>query len=119
MLIMRRTNPTDYLDNYYYDLGNPLGGEECNLARKRAFSVILPFLMKQELTERQYICLKYKYDSGKSQEEIARLLNLSQPTVSRHIKSAKEIINNNLKYCYAAVTAAISEYERLEKSCGY
>lgn len=105
--IIRRTE-LDYLENYYY------GAERAESdVRKKAFSLLLPFIMKQELTERQYICIKYKYDSGKSQEEIARLMNLSQPTVSRHINSAKRILNRYLKYCYAAVTAALAEYEKL------
>ena len=68
--------------------------------------------MENELTERQSVCLRYKYISGKSQQEIAKTLKLSQPTVSRHISAAKDIVNNNLKYCYAALSAALNEYDR-------
>ena len=108
----------DYVEDYYYRLGCvPSGGADFDCARRKAFSKILPYIMKQELSERQYICIKYKYDCGKSQEEIAHMLKLSQPTVSRHISSAKKVINNSLMYCNAAVTAALNEYERLERSC--
>ena len=107
----------DYVEDYYYEIGSvPSGGKEFDSARRKAFSLILPFILK-ELSERQYICLKYKYELGKSQEEIAKILKLSQPTVSRHISSGKKAVNDKLRYCNAAVTAALNEYERLERSC--
>ena len=108
----------DYVADYYYEIGSvPSGGADFDCARRKAVSLILPFILKEELSERQYICLKYKYELGKSQEEIAEILKLSQPTVSRHISSGKKAVNNKLKYCNAAVTAALNEYERLERSC--
>lgn len=53
-----------------------------------------------------------KYINGKTQKEIANLMKLSQPTVSRHINAAKEILNNSLKYCYIALEKGIDEYEK-------
>ena len=69
--------------------------------------------MNNELTQKQSVCLRYKYINNKNQAEIAEILQLSQPTVSRHISTAKEIMNNSLQYCYIALTKAIDEYERL------
>lgn len=77
-----------------------------------AFSKVIPLLMKEELTPRQSVCLQMKYVNHKSQNEIAELLKLSQPTVSRHITTAKETMNKHLQYCYAAVSAALDEYDR-------
>ena len=41
------------------------------------------------------------------------MLHLSQPTVSRHIAGAKEIVNNKLKYCHIAVASGLNEFEKL------
>lgn len=81
-------------------------------AVRKAISLILPLILENELTERQSVCFKYRYLSGKNQQEIASILKLSQPTVSRHISAAKDIVNNKLKYCYAALSAALDEYDR-------
>ncbi len=103
----------DFVDDYYYDIGIT-GCEEADKARakRKAFESVVPLIMKNELTPQQSICLRYKYINGKSQTEIARLLKLSQPTVSRHINAAKNVMNNSLKYCYIALSKGIDEYER-------
>ena len=80
-------------------------------ARLTALKKVLPLIIENELTERQKICLKYMYISGKSQSEIASELKLSQPTVSRHINTAKNIVNSELKYCYFAVSTALESYD--------
>jgi RNA polymerase sigma factor (sigma-70 family) len=104
----------DFIDGYYYDKTKNIGdGYDKERAKKKAFSVLLPLIMQNELTERQNICLKYKYINNKSQTEIAEILKLSQPTVSRHIATAKEIVNNKLKYCYLALSKGLDEYEKL------
>ena len=103
----------DFIEDYYYETESyNSSGFDRERAQKKAFSAVLPLIMKNELTERQSVCLKYKYISGKSQQEIADLLHLSQPTVSRHINAAKDIVNNKLKYCYAAVSTALTEYDK-------
>ena len=109
---MKNNLSTDFIDNYYF--GRDINGEtDYDRARNKAFSIILPVIIETELTERQAVCLKYKYIMQKSQLEIAELMHLSQPTVSRHISVAKDIVNNKLRYCYAAVTAALMEYDRV------
>ena len=74
-------------------------------------------IMKNELTQRQNMCLRYKYINHKTQSEIADILKLSQPTVSRHISTAKDIVNKNLKYCYVALSKCLDEYDRLNNLC--
>ncbi len=108
----------DYVNCYYNGLGSfRADGCDYEKALNKSFSFVLPFIMKQKLTERQYLCIKYRYESEMSQRDIAEKLKVSQSTVSRHIISAKKILNSELKYCYAAVTAALGEYERLGQSC--
>ena len=102
----------DLIEDYYYHLEGADDLSDAQRARRRAFSLVLPVIIENELTQRQRICLSYKYVSGKSQQEIASIVKLSQPTVSRHINSAKEIVNNKLKYCYAALAAGLEEYDK-------
>ncbi len=72
----------------------------------KAVSNVLPIIIKNELTPRQSLCLRMFYIHGKSQIEIARELKLSQPTVSRHIKTARDITNKYLNYCTYSVKKA-------------
>lgn len=67
---------------------------------------VLPLILKNELTERQSLCMRLFYVHGKSQREIARQLGVSQPTVCRHIVTGKAVTNKILKYCTIAVTNA-------------
>ena len=101
----------DYIDEIYngccYDNTE---GYDRGRARLYALKKVLPHIMDNELTERQRVCLKFKYVHNKKQDEIAELLKLSQPTVSRHINTAKDIVNNELKYCYYAVSSALDSY---------
>lgn len=105
----------DFLDEIYYDKSKYNEGYEKQRASKKALAEITPLIMKNELTQRQNICLRYKYINNKSQTEIAEMLKLSQPTVSRHINTAKDIVNSHLKYCCIAVSNGIDEFDRL---CG-
>lgn len=77
-------------------------------------SKVLPLIIKNELTERQSLCLRLFYVYGKSQTEIARQLKLSQPTVSRHIKTAKDIVNKCLTYCIYSVKQANEQWLKME-----
>ncbi|MDD6729162.1 MAG: sigma factor-like helix-turn-helix DNA-binding protein [Eubacteriales bacterium] len=81
----------------------------------RALSSVLPQIIKNELTERQSICLRLFYVHGKSQTEIARELKLSQPTVSRHINSARVIVNKILGYCLYSVKKANEQWLKIEQ----
>lgn len=108
----------DFIDGYYYNnaYDNDEGFDR-EKAKRTAFSAVLPLIMENELSQKQSICLKYRYINNKSQSEIAEMLKLSQPTVSRHINSAKEIVNSNLKYCYIALLKGFEEYDRLNNLC--
>lgn len=103
----------DFLEAFYYERLDDDAGFDTERAEYKAFAKLIPLIMERELTERQSVCLQYRYVHGKSQKEIAELLKLSQPTVSRHIQTAKAIVNNELAYCYAAVRTALREYDRL------
>ncbi len=103
----------DFVEAFYYNRPEDDSGFDVERAEYKAFAKLIPIIMENELTERQSICLKYRYVYGKSQKEIARLLQLSQPTVSRHIQTAKAILNNELAYCCAAVRTALNEYDRM------
>lgn len=104
----------DFAENYYYnDSIIPGESRDKSIAKQIAFSSVLPLILDNELTQRQSICFKYKYINNKTQEEIGDILKLSQPTVSRHISTAKDIVNNNLKYCYLALSKGIDEYDKL------
>ena len=48
-----------------------------------------------------------------NQYEIAKKLNLSQPTVSKHIKVGRDVVNDNLKYCLIALSRAERDYDKL------
>lgn len=106
----------DFMDNFYNKDYSALDGYDREKAKQKAFSTIVPLIMKNELTQKQSACIKYKYINHKTQSEIAEILKISQPTVSRHINTAKEIMNNSLQYCYIALSKAIDEYDRLSNS---
>lgn len=103
----------DLVDSFYYNTDTLNDGDDRLQAQRKAFSSIIPLIVQNELSERQSVCFRYKYLSGKSQREIARILNLSQPTVSRHINSAKDIINHSLQYCILALKSGLDEYDRI------
>lgn len=103
----------DFMESFYCTDYSKLDGYDREKAKQKAFQAVVPLIMNNELTQKQSVCLRYKYINNKNQAEIAEILQLSQPTVSRHISTAKEIMNNSLQYCYIALTKAIDEYERL------
>lgn len=104
----------DFIDTFYCEQTPAYNeGYDKERAKQKAFSLVLPLIMQNELTQKQNICLRYKYINNKSQSEIAEILKLSQPTVSRHISTAKNIVNNNLKYCYMALSKGLDEYDKL------
>ena len=80
-----------------------------NSATLNAIKSVLPIIIRDELTDKQRICLKLHYWSKMSQKEIAQKLHLSQPTVSRHLACAKNVVNNKLRYCIFALNSAQNE----------
>lgn len=80
----------------------------------KALSLVLPKIIENELTPRQSICLRLFYVHGKTQTEIARELKLSQPTVSRHINTARAIVNKILGYCLYSVKKANEQWLKIE-----
>ena len=107
-----KNKPADFIEEIYTGsfLDNNAGYDKAR-AKRIAIKKVLPLIIDRELTERQRICLNYRYVSNKSQNEIAELLKLSQPTVSRHINAAKDIVNNKLQYCVYAASSAIESYD--------
>jgi RNA polymerase sigma factor (sigma-70 family) len=105
----------DFVEEYMSPKGNN-DNEEFDEQRIliKSISKVLPLIIKNELTERQSLCLRMFYVFGKSQVEIANELKLSQPTVSRHIKSAKEIVNRFLTYSFYSVKQANEQWIKLE-----
>ncbi len=79
----------------------------------RSMSKVLPMIIENELTPRQSLCLRLFYVHKKSQAEIARELKLSQPTVSKHITTAKSITNRYLRYCYYCVNKANEQWLKM------
>ncbi|HBN38664.1 MAG TPA: hypothetical protein DD404_03970 [Ruminococcaceae bacterium] len=113
--MMRRKKMIDFVEEYMTDINNyeDNGFDEQRILIK-AMSKVLPMIIKNELTERQNLCLRMFYVFGKSQVEIARELKLSQPTVSRHIKSAKDIVNKFLSYSFYSVKQANEQWLKME-----
>lgn len=61
----------------------------------------LPLLNKvidNELTAKQKQCFIYHFRYNKRVKDIAKILNVSCPTVSIHLKRAKSKLYNSLKY---------------------
>lgn len=62
---------------------------------------IIMLIMQNELTDKQKECF-YKYViEGKKMKEIAKEIGKCIPTVSRHIKSAKQNVLKYIKYSRA------------------
>lgn len=62
--------------------------------KKKALEIII----KNNLTSRQKQCIFLYYYKNKNMSEIAKNLNLSVSTVSRHIAKAKKIILEKSEY---------------------
>lgn len=106
----------DFVEEYMSDKNrnDDTGFDEQRVLIK-SISKALPLIMKNELTEKQSLCLRMFYVHGKNQMEIARELKLSQPTVSRHISSAKAIVNRFLTYCFYSVKLANEQWLKAEQ----
>lgn len=101
----------DFVEAYMSDSNTTVDdGFDDRKILMKSVSKVLPLILENELTQRQSLCLRLCYVYGKSQTEIARELKLSQPTVSRHIKTAKAITNKCLSYCVYAVKQANEQW---------
>ncbi len=100
-----------------YMSNKTVNNDECECDSQKimlkAMSKVLPLIIKNELTERQSICLRLFYVHNKSQLEIAKELKLSQPTVSRHISTAKDIVIKYLNYCLYTVNSANEQWLKM------
>ena len=81
---------------------------------KNSLSFVLPKIVENELTQKQRLCFEMFYLKHKKQDEIAKILRLSQPTVSRHIKSAENIINRVGIYCIYSIKKTSEQWEKLQ-----
>lgn len=96
-----------------YDVFDKCGYDEQKILRK-SLSFVLPQIVERELTQKQRLCFEMFYMNKKTQCEIAQILCLSQPTVSRHIKSAENIINRIGKYCILGIKKANEQWEMIQ-----
>lgn len=106
-----------FVDSYMRDMNN-YNIDDSELDEQKilikSITGVLPKILEYELTEKQRLCIKLFYLQGKSQTEIARQLRLSQPTVSRHINSAKTILNKFIGYCFYSVKKANDQWLSLQ-----
>lgn len=108
---------TDLIEKYYKNANLiECGDIDSQEITKNAIASVLPLILKNDLTERQRLCLRMKYVQGLSQTEISRRLHLSQPTVCRHIALAKDVVNNRLSYCLVVLNRANSLWLKWENS---
>lgn len=77
---MKKIPITDYL---YADSETGAQRLNCSRATRSALKAVLPQVIRRELTPQQRRCLELRFGKMMSQQEIARELHVSQPTVSR------------------------------------
>lgn len=101
----------DFVDEYMRDANayDDSGFDEQRVI-SHSLSSVLPLIIEKELTPKQRTCIRLFYVNNKSQAEIARELRVSQPTVSRHISTAKAIINKIIRYCYYTTKKANDQW---------
>lgn len=104
---MKRRNLVDYLYTRFCSVEPEL---DTAGVKKAAMKAVLPEIIANELTERQRRCLSMRFSDRMTQEEIAEQLELSQPTVSRHIKKAVGTVANRLHYCMSALDRAGADW---------
>ena len=95
-----------------YDVFDETGWDEQKIL-KNSLSFVLPKIIENELTQKQRLCFEMFYFRHKTQNEIATILHLSQPTVSRHIKSAQSIINRIGTYCIYGIRKTNEQWEKI------
>lgn len=81
---------------YYDRLGTT------NSACIEAIKYLMPIVIDKELKGDQKRCMKMHYFEHMTQQEIAIQLGVTQPTVSRKLKTAREAVKKYLEYSLLA-----------------
>lgn len=69
-----------------------------NRSERERMKKILGRAIRRELTDRQRDCIALHYLEGMKMKDIAKLLNLSKSTVSRHIAAAERKLRRVASY---------------------
>ena len=104
---MKQNNLSEYFNNHFCPLQTDV---DSLVISKNALKSVLPEILTNELTQRQRNCLNMRFSQLMTQEQIAEELKLSQPTVSRHLKKAVDIVANRLNYCMSALDRATADW---------
>lgn len=96
-----------------YNPFDDIGYDEQAIMRKSLYAVV-PKIAKNELTQMQRICFEMFYFEKKNQKQIAAILHISQPSVCRHLKSAKTIIEKFGGYCILSIKKTNEQWARIQ-----
>ncbi len=83
----------DVVENYIY---KEEVKEDVNNGKRR--KMLIGLVAKNELSQRQKVCISMYYADNIKMSEIAKELGITKSTVSKHIKKAKLRIEKYLKY---------------------
>lgn len=96
-----------------YSILHPID-ENNNTAYVKAMASTLKVLMPNVLTQKQRIVFERIVLYEWTQKAVAELLHISQPTVSRHYKSALAQMKTALEYAACGIKEYIKQNERGE-----
>lgn len=96
-----------------YNPFDSIGCDEQAIMRNSLYAVV-PKIAKNELTQMQRICFEMFYFEKKSQKQIASILHISQPSVSRHLKNAQIIIEKIGNYCIMSIKKTNEQWARIQ-----
>lgn len=109
-------NDSNLFDSLYYEYKNNgyIVGEEPNEQEKDAickcFYILLPLILKDmSARQREVITLIYGYN--KTQNQVAKELNISQSNISTHLRIAYQIANNYFTIIFKATLLGL-RYEK-------
>lgn len=89
-------------------------GYDGQVIMRNSLFAVVPKIAKNELTQMQRICFEMFYFEKKNQKQIAAVLHISQPSVCRHLKSAKMIIEKIGGYCILSIKKTNEQWEKLQ-----
>ena len=88
----------DFIDGYYTTRDPKTSdGYDRERAQQTAVGAVLDLIMKNELTQRQNMCLRYKYINHKTQSEIADILKVNPSTIRTQLMRAREKLRSKLQ----------------------
>lgn len=95
---MKKTSLYDFVEQIssFNSYKNERSGD--NSQRLKKIKQMMLQVIENELTGLQKVCLKQYYLENKNMKAISETLNISEATVSRHIKRGKVRIKRILKY---------------------